>query len=81
MGMQQGILKRHQSLIDGAFILILETLGSSWSKPITLTSYTSPSLDFTPSGSDSEKSMIKLEMLQSHFKNMATMASYFSTIF
>lgn len=65
----------------GHLYLLLETLGSSWSKPITFTSYTSPSLDFTPFGSDGEKSMIKLEMLQSHFKNMATMASYFSTIF
>jgi hypothetical protein len=36
-------------------------------------------LDSTAFGSDGEKPMIKLEMLQSHFKNMATMASYFST--
>jgi hypothetical protein len=58
-------LKRHQSLIDGPFIPILETPNSSWFEPITPTSYTSPSLDFTPSGSDGEKSKTKLKMLQS----------------
>jgi hypothetical protein len=79
MGMQQGMLKRHQSLIDGAFILIIETIGLSWSNPITPTSYTNPSWTSTPSRNDVEKSMIKLEMLQSHSKNMAIMASCFST--
>jgi hypothetical protein len=81
MGKQQGMLKRHQNLIDEAFILILETPSSSWLKPITPTSYTNPSLDSKPSGNDGEKSVIKLEMLQSHSKNMATMASCFSTTF
>jgi len=81
MGKQRGMLKRHQNLIDGAFILLLETPSSSWFEPITPTSYTGPFLDSTPSGNDGEKSMIKLEMLQSHSKNMATMASCFSTTF
>jgi hypothetical protein len=81
MGMQQGMLKKHQSLIDGAFIFIIETLGPSSSNPITLTSYTNPSWTSTPSKNDGEKSMIKLKMLQSHFKNTTTMASCFSTTF
>jgi hypothetical protein len=49
----KNILKKHQSLIVGPSILI----------PITSTSYTSPSLDSTPSGSDGEKSMTKSKML------------------
>ncbi len=60
------VLKRSQSLIDGAFIPIPETPCSSWSKPITPTSYTSPFLDSTPFESDGEKSMAKLEMLQAN---------------
>jgi hypothetical protein len=36
-------------------------------------------LDFTPFGSDGEKSMTKLEMFQSQFRNMVIGVSHFST--
>jgi hypothetical protein len=72
-------LKKHQSLIDGTSIPILETPGSSWFEPITRKSYISPSLDSTPSGSDGEKSMTKSEMLHSQSKKMAIVVSHFST--
>ncbi len=57
------VLKRHQSLIDGASIPIPKTLGSSWSELITLTSYTNPFLDSIRFGSDGEKSLAKSKML------------------
>jgi hypothetical protein len=59
----RNVLKRCQSLINGALIPILETLGFSWFEPITFTSFSSPSLDFTPFGSDGEKTMTKSKML------------------
>jgi len=75
----RNVLKRCQSLIDGAFIPIPKTPCCSWSELITPTSYTNPSLDSTPSRSDGEKSIIKLEMLQSQSKSMAKVVSCFST--
>jgi hypothetical protein len=53
----RNVLKKHQSLINGPSIPIPKTSSFSRSKPIIPTSYTSPSLDFTPSGNDGEKSM------------------------
>jgi hypothetical protein len=38
-------------------------------------------LDFTPFGNDSEKSMAKLEMLQSQSKNMVIVVSHFLATF
>ncbi len=61
----RNVWKKHQSLIDGATIPILETSSSNWSKPMIPTIYPSPSLNFTPFWSDGEKPMTQLEMLQS----------------
>ncbi len=76
----RNVLKRRQSLIDGPSIPIPETPGSSWFEPITPTSYTNPSLDSTPSGSDGKKSIIKSKVLQSQSRNMAILVFRFSTI-
>jgi hypothetical protein len=61
----RNILKKCQSLIDGPSIPIPKSPSSNWFKPIIPTSYTNPSLYYTPFGSDGEKSMTKSEMLQS----------------
>ncbi len=73
----RNVLKRHQSCIDG--VVILETPSSSQFEPTTPTSYPSPFLDNAPFGNDGEKSMTKSEMLESQSRNMAIMASHFST--
>ncbi len=63
----RNVLKRCQSLIDGAPIAKTpsSTPSFSWFEPITPNRNPSPSLDFTPSKNDSgEKSMTKSKMLQ-----------------
>jgi hypothetical protein len=73
----RNVLKKHQNLI--VCLPILKTPSCSWSEPITPTSYPNPTLDFTRSKSDGEKSMKKSKILHNQSKSMAIVTSHFPT--